>query len=208
MDKKYLQAELIGDKIHLKKHDPKLAQQMFEYICEDRIRLSRFLPWPPYIKTVEDEIEFIRKSSDTWDKNEDAQFGIYRNSDREYLGNIGAFNFDWCNESCEIGYWILGKFEGRGYVRDSVKLLEKELFRIGFNRIAIMCEAENSRSKAIPISLAYSFEGKLREYKKTNDKFVSLEVYSKLKSKYEICAKSQATTCGYLTASHRNVSTK
>ncbi len=168
---------------------------MFEYICEDRIRLSRFLPWPPYIKTVDDEIEFIKNSSYAWEKNESAQFGIYRNSDKEYLGNVSAFNFDWSNESCEIGYWILGKFEGRGHIRDSVKLLEKELYSIGFNRIIIMCDAENSRSKAIPKSLNYFFEGELREYKKANYKFVSLEVYSKLKSEYVVGEKKDYSKC-------------
>ena len=184
MEKKYLSEEIIGKNIHLKKLDEKLALQMFNYICEDRDRLSQFLPWPQYIKTVDDEIEFIRKSSDSWKSYENANFGIFRNEDEDYMGNIGIFNLDWENESCEIGYWILGKFEGMGYIRESLSIIETEIYRIGFNRIVIMCEKENNRSKNIPISLGYSFEGVLREYKKENDKYISREVYSKLKSDF------------------------
>jgi RimJ/RimL family protein N-acetyltransferase len=184
MDKKYLPAGIESEIIHLNKLDEGLAPQMFNYICEDRDRLNRFLPWPQYIHAVEDEIGFIRNSSDAWEKHESANYGIFRNADKEYMGNIGIFNLDWNNESCEMGYWILGKFEGKGYIRDSVGILEREIFSLGFNRIVIMCEDENNRSKKIPMSLGYSFEGVLREYKKENDKFVSREVYSKLKREY------------------------
>jgi len=184
MTKRYFSSEIISGRIHLTKLDECLALQMFNYICEDRERLSRFLPWPQHIKTVEDEVEFIRKSADGWEKHEIANFGIFRNEDKEYMGNIGIFNLDMNNESCEIGYWILGKFEGKGYIRDSVRILEREIFAIGFNRIVIMCEVENKRSKMIPKSLGYFFEGVLREYKKENGKYVGREVYSKLKREY------------------------
>ena len=112
-------------------------------------------------------------------------FGVYRNTDNEFMGNIGVSNFDWNNESCEIGYWILGKFEGKGYMRDAVNVLEKELYEAGFNRIVILCESKNIRSKKIPMSLGYTLDGQLREYRKANEKFVSLEVYSKLAGEYK-----------------------
>lgn len=185
MEKKYLKESLEGEKIILKRHEISLAQKMFEYICKDKERLSQFLPWPPHIKAVDDEIKFIEESLDAWYKNSGASYGIFRKTDEEYLGNVGAFNFDWNNKSCEIGYWILGDFEGKGYMRDAVQTLENELFLIGFNRIVIMCEKENHRSKSIPKSLGYTFEGKLRELKKANEKYIALEVYSKLKREHK-----------------------
>ena len=185
MEKNYLPERIGEERIYLKKPTVELAQQMFDYVDEDRERLGRFLPWPPHIKQVADEIEFIEKSKNDWKDHKGAGFAIFRNEDNEYMGNIGAFNFDWSNESCEIGYWILGKFEGKRYMSDSVKALEKELFGVGFNRIVIMCESENQRSKNIPLKSGYSYEGKLREYHKVNNKYVSFEVYSKLKSEFK-----------------------
>ncbi|MDA3779239.1 MAG: GNAT family protein [Bacteroidales bacterium] len=181
MKKKYLKESLEGDNIILKRHEISFAQKMFEYVCKDKERLSRFLPWPPHIKTVDDEIKFIEESNETWDRYASAGYGIFRKKDKEYLGNIGAFNFNWNHERCEIGYWILGDFEGKGYMREAVQALEDELFLIGFNRIVIMCDKENQRSKKIPSSLGYTFEGSLRDLMKTNEKYVTLEVHSKLR---------------------------
>jgi len=186
MEKKYLKESMEGEKIILKRHEIRLAQKMFEYVCKDKERLSRFLPWPPHIKSVDDEIKFIEESINAWDRYAGANYGIFRKTDKEYLGNVGAFNFDWDNESCEIGYWILGDYEGHGYMRDAVQALENELFLNGFNRIVIMCEKENQRSKLIPKSLGYTFEGRLRELKKANDKYVTLEVHSKLRKECKI----------------------
>lgn len=178
---KQLPAAIRGDRVCLKKLEVHLARKMFDYIAEDRERLSRFLPWPIHIKTVDDEVDFINKSSEGWEKGELANFGIFRNEDDEYMGNVGVFNLDWKNESCEIGYWILGKFEGRGFVSEAVTLLERELFGAGMNRIVIMCEPGNERSRNIPRNLGYRLDGVLREFKKSNERYVSLEVYSKLR---------------------------
>lgn len=184
MVKKYLLEQIIGTNIHLEKLNETMSQMMFNYICEDRDRLSRFLPWPQYIKTIEDEIKFIRTSSDSWKNFTDANFGIFKNTDNVYMGNISAFNLDWNNESCEIGYWIFSRFEGMGYIRESLSILEKEIYRIGFNRIVIMCDENNTRSKKIADSMRYSFEGVLRDHKKENGRYSNSKVYSKLKREF------------------------
>lgn len=181
MEKRYLQESIEGKKVILKKYEIGLAQKMFEFICKDRERLSRYLPWAPHIKSVDDEIKFIEESLAAWKQYLSANYSIFSKFDMEYLGNVSAFNFDWTNESCEIGYWILGDYEGKGFIRDAVDMLENELLLVGFNRIVIMCEKENQRSGCIPKSLGYVLEGELRELKKYHDKFVTLEVYSKLR---------------------------
>lgn len=181
MDKIYLKETLDGVNIILKRHEIELAQKMFEYICKDRERLSQFLPWPKHVKTIDDEIKFIEDSIDAWEKYTSAAYAIFRKNDNEYLGNIGAFNFDWNHDSCEIGYWILGDFEGKGYIREAVQILEDELFFIGFNRIVVLIKEENQRSKTIPKSLGYTYEGILRDLRKSDEGYVSLEIHSKLR---------------------------
>ena len=182
MDKFFLPESILAKRISLKRHNPSLAQKMFEYVLEDKERLSRFLPWPKFINKVEDEVDFINKCNDSWDKQESAHFGIFRNEDNEYLGNITSFSFNWASDSCEIGYWILGKFEGSGYMTEAVVLLEDTLFKLGFNRIVIRFDPLNDKSGAIPRRLNYSYEGTLREAIKVDESFRNLEVYSKIKS--------------------------
>ncbi|MDD4975417.1 MAG: GNAT family protein [Bacteriovorax sp.] len=182
MDKQYLPELIVGKRISLKRHNISLAQKMFEYVTEDEKRLSRFLPWPKFINKVEDEIDFINKCNDLWEKNGAADYGIFRNEDNEYIGNISSFALSWANESCEIGYWILGKFEGHGYISEAVVALEEVLFKIGFNRIVIRFDPLNNKSGSIPKRLNYIYEGTLRESIKVNERFRDLEVYSKIRS--------------------------
>ena len=180
MNKQLLPEIITGSRIELQKQDIKNAKIMYEYVDRDRERLSRFLPWPKFIKSVDDEIDFINKCSESWNVYKAAQYAIFSKSEMEYMGNVGAFNFDWDNENCEIGYWILGQFEGNGYMSEAVGLLEKALFDVGFHRLIIRCDPENSRSRSIPNRLKYVFEGAMRDCNKHGDKFVSLETHSKL----------------------------
>jgi RimJ/RimL family protein N-acetyltransferase len=186
MEKQYLTELIEGERVTLKRHSIDLAQKMYQYITDDKERLARFLPWPNNINSLEDETSFIRNCNESWDNYQGVHYGIFRNSDNEYMGNISAFSFIWSKCSCEIGYWILGKFEGKGYMSDAVKLLEKKLFATGFNRIIICFDPQNKRSGSIPRRLGYSFEGISREALKIGDTFNNLEVYSKLGSQYKL----------------------
>lgn len=182
MEKRFLPKLIVAPRVSLKRLTIDLAQIMFEYIVEDRDRLSRFLPWPQFILTVNDEIDFVKRSDESWEKQEGASYGIFRNSDNEYMGNIGSFAHNWSNESCEIGYWILGKFEGHGYMSEAVTALEKTLFNTGFNRIVIRFDPQNKRSGSIPRRLNYFDEGTLRQAIKVDNTFRDLKVFSKIKA--------------------------
>ena len=182
MEKKFLPELIKAPRVSLKKLSVDLAQIMFEYVAEDRDRLGRFLPWPQMILTVNDEIDFVKRCNDSWEKQEGASYGIFRNSDNEYMGNINAFSFNWTYESSEIGYWILGKFEGHGYMTEAVTSLEKTLFDMGFNRVVIRFDPQNKRSGSIPNRLGYHDEGTLRQALKVNDTFRDLKVFSKIKA--------------------------
>ena len=182
MEKRYPPEEFSGARIKLKRFNIALAEQMYAYVDRDRNRLEKFLPWPPAIQSVADEIKFIEDSRKKWDDFDTFGFAIFRSNDNEYLGNVSAFGLDWKNELCEIGYWIFGDFEGKGFMIEAVALLEKVLFELGFNRLVIRCEPDNQRSALIPRRLSYFYEGISRQIKLDNGKYRDLEVYSKLRS--------------------------
>lgn len=180
MDKQYLPELIESSRISLKKQEMENASLMFQYVDRDRERLQRFLPWTDYVKTVKDEEEFIEKCLKEWDDHEAAAYALFKGDD--YMGNITAFDMDWEHESCEIGYWILGEYEGKGFMSEAVSLLESVLFEAGFHRIIIRCDPQNNRSKNIPKKLGYKYEGTLRDCHKEKLGYKSLEVYSRLSS--------------------------
>lgn len=104
MEKIYLDSEIPGQRIYIKKHDVALAQVMFDYVTEDRERLDKFLPWVEHIKTVQDEIDYINLTHERWDNYTLFDYGIFLKENDLYVGNIGVHSLKWNSNCAEIGY--------------------------------------------------------------------------------------------------------
>lgn len=181
MEKTYPPQLLESGRIVLKQHVKNLAQDMFQYIEQDRARLAAFFPWVELTQTVADCQTYIGDTLEKWERYEQFDFGLYRQADGLYIGNIGAVRVAWPHERCEIGYWIFSAFEGQGYVSEAVAILETCLFEMGFNRIEIRCAGHNLRSKAVPERLGYDFEGLLRQNEVLYGNRQDTCLYAKLK---------------------------
>ena len=46
------------------------------------------------------------------------------------MGNSGVHIAQWESRCCELGYWILGDFEGQGYMSEAVTALESAPFEL------------------------------------------------------------------------------
>jgi ribosomal-protein-serine acetyltransferase len=145
-----------------------MAREMFRLVDTDRVRLGRFLPWVAGMHSVHDEEEYVRFSHVEWDEHRLFDFGIFH--DGVYLGNVGAHHLKWDHERCEIGYWIGGTFEGKGFMAEAVDVLAAELFRLGFHRLEIRCDPDNARSAAVPRRCGFVHEATLREHAIENGK--------------------------------------
>lgn len=186
MEKKNLLSEIEGARIVLKKHQESLAATMFSYVEKDRSRLERFLPWVSATKTVEDEIRYIQRTHIAWDSKILFDYGLFRKNDGLYLGNIGLHSIHWESNRCEVGYWILGKFEGQGYMSEALRILEAHAFDIGFHRIEIRCSSHNQRSANVPLACGYIFDGVLKENSFEQGQYQDIFVFSKLSHQYRI----------------------
>lgn len=181
MQKNYPKEFIEGEWIFLRRHELATAPAMFACIEEDRKRLGAFLPWVEGTKSVKDSEEYIRCAHVEWQEQKLFDFGLFRKTDRAYLGNIGVHAIAWEHERAEIGYWITGQAEGQGFISEAVGLLEQELFRLGFHRIEIRCDPLNQRSSAVPKRLGYGLEGVLKEHAIVNGRRRDIEVWAKLR---------------------------
>jgi ribosomal-protein-serine acetyltransferase len=184
MEKFKFKEILDGKRIYLKKHDVELAEIMFQYVDKDRERLGKFLPWVGFTKTVEDEIDYIKHTHNCWDEGTLFDYGIYLKEKDKYIGNCGVHSIRWGHNACELGYWILGEFEGQGYMSESVRTLEAYLFTEGFNRVQIRCSDINNRSESIPKNNGYIFEGTARQDSIEKGKYRNTKTFSKLSSEF------------------------
>ncbi|PIQ28211.1 N-acetyltransferase [bacterium (Candidatus Blackallbacteria) CG17_big_fil_post_rev_8_21_14_2_50_48_46] len=181
MIKKPLPVHLLGNRIELRRHKLNLASKMFQAVDQDRERLRQFLPWVDAIQSEADERAYIRSTQAAWKACTLFDYGIFLKDSGVYLGNLGVHHLAWAHERCELGYWMIGAFEGQGYMTEAVQVLEKQLFESGFNRIEIRCSTLNHRSAGVPERLGYSLEGKLRREAMEMGAWRDTFIYAKLK---------------------------
>lgn len=178
--KNHFPSLIAGTLVCLRRFEEQDAQAMFDAIMPDRDRLLKFLPWPQYINSVEDERDYIRSSRKDFDEFAAFGYGIYPRDGHEFLGTVGSFGLDEEHRCFELGYWLLGAAEGRGYMTESVNLLVAEHQAHGFHRAVIECEPSNPRSRAVAQRSGFIYEGTHRECKWNGNTFLDMQVFAKL----------------------------
>jgi uncharacterized cupin superfamily protein/RimJ/RimL family protein N-acetyltransferase len=195
MEKCHLPERIESSRIYLKKHSIDLAETMFQYVDEDRERLMRFLPWVKFTAKIQDEVDYIKMTHEKWDRYELYDYGIFSKDKNIYMGNVGIHTISWASDRCEIGYWILGRFEGQGYMSEAAATLTNTAFEMGFNRVEIHCDPENIRSANVPKHLGFCFEARLAQHTKdhngnSRDSFV----FARLKSHGHVACEGKKAT--------------
>ena len=127
-----------------------------------RQRLSRWLPWVPSIRAVQDERDFLHTVNRWWDACEQFHWLLFTRDTYSYLGMVGAHDVRWDVGVAELGYWLTGESEGNGYMCEAVAAVHAQLFRMGFYRVEIRCAEDNARSAGVPKRLGYRQDGRLR----------------------------------------------
>ncbi len=171
--------KLMGRRICLCKNEESAAAEMFDLIQQNREQLTEFLPWPEKIKSVQDQLNYIKMTNESWKQKALFDFGIYNLSDQKFIGNIGAHSIDWRNSRCELGYWIVNEFSGKGLVSEAVEILEAECFRLGFHRIEIRCSSQNEKSAFVALRNHYILEGYLKDEVIENGEFRDTFIFAK-----------------------------
>ena len=179
---------LKGERLILKRTKPGkyMAKKMFDLIDQNREHLRPWFPWIDGTKTIEDIVQYLCNKETMFIKKEKIAYGIYLDS--KYIGNISMFDINWTHKSGEIGYWIDAKYQGKGYMTEAIKILEKYFFEdYQLHRIVIRCEDHNIPSNQIAKKCQYTPEGRLRKavYNHFIHDYTDLMVYAKLREDYE-----------------------
>ena len=180
MISKEFSEKIKGKRIYLEKHKLNSASLMYSVIKQNRDYLAEFLPWVQYTNSISDSEFFIKTTHNLWQINSAFEYAIYLHDNKQYIGNIGAINVSFENESSEIGYWIDSRYSGNGYMTEAVKVLEKYLFKNGFIRLEIKCDPDNLKSKNIALKRKHQLDGCLRSNYIINDTRRDTLIFSKL----------------------------
>ena len=100
-----------------------------------------------------------------------------------FYGAGGLNNFDKAHKKAEIGFWLLIEHWGKGIMTEAMPLIWNYGFdNMGIHRIEGIVESENAACKAAMKKLNFELEGTMKECEIKNGKFISLDIYAKLRS--------------------------
>lgn len=178
----------LGDSADLrilqKYHAPKLVQ----FLQENQPYLGEWLDWTTRIKNIEDAEKFIQRGLDRFAQDGLPWVAIYQND--EMAGGILFFPIEARTRSTEIGYWLGEKFAGRGLMARAIPpLLDFAFNEIKINRVGLIADVNNTRSRATAERVGFKYEGIRRDGWTHNEQFIDVAVYSMLAREWNLTAR-------------------
>lgn len=138
-----------------------------EAILESFDKLHTFMHWSKRKPSLEESEEVVRQAAANWilKKNEEPYLMLFiiEKDTGQLIGASGYHHIDWDVPSVETGYWVRNKFEGYGYITETVNALTRYAFeQMNAKRMTITCDFDNIRSKKIPEKLGYTLESTMK----------------------------------------------
>lgn len=148
----------IDEHIKLVQLQPEQADRLFELTDQNREYLGQFLPWPSYVKSVDDSrkhiVETIQK------RREDISYTYGIEVDGIIVGDVSIRNLNEAEKTPEIGYWIASDYAGKGLTTKAVRALtEYSLQTVGLEEIIIRADPMNIGSNKVAEKVGYTRVG-------------------------------------------------
>lgn len=108
--------------------------------------INKYLDREPS-KTMEDAINFINKVNDNIKRNNSLYWVITLTKTKTFVGTICLFDFSNETNSCEIGYELMVKFQGKGIMKEATeKVIDYTFQTLQFQKIIAHTHNENRNS--------------------------------------------------------------
>jgi ribosomal-protein-serine acetyltransferase len=160
--------EIQTDQLILRARNLGQIPEMFHLIENNRLHLREWMPWEEHSKTERDSHEYYMQAISWWQEGRQFDYSIYikpelvgPNTDSpKLIGSIAAYEIDWVNRKCLIGFWLAKDFQGKGLISESLMKLEEVLLDLGLHRLSMTCDRLNKRSQNVAIRNQYLYESK------------------------------------------------
>lgn len=158
------------------------AKSLYQVINVNRNVLSYWLPWVKKTKSIKSEVMALRK--DQLDLATHKALTLIIVSENQPIGMIDVHNIDPINQVGEIGYWLSSKYQGRGIMTTTVKVLVTKVFYLfPLHKLVIKVASINHKSKAVAKRAGFIHETRLKKQFFRNKDFLDVDIYSILNKK-------------------------
>jgi ribosomal-protein-alanine N-acetyltransferase len=118
------------------------------------------------------------------EKNETGMwFAIFSLDNKTFYGAGGLSSLSKEHRKAEIGFWLLPEFWGQGIMKEAMPIICNFGFEeLGLHRIEGFVESENTNCKNAMAKIDFQYEGTMKDCEIKNEKFISLDIYSKIRN--------------------------
>lgn len=110
-------------------------------------------------------------------------FAVCSLDNKTFYGAGGLNDLDKEHKKAEIGFWLLPDFWGQGIMTEAMPLICDYGFdKLGLHRIEGFVESDNTNCKNAIAKLDFQYEGTMKDCEIKNEQFISLDIYSKIKT--------------------------
>ncbi|MDG5472184.1 GNAT family N-acetyltransferase [Jeotgalibacillus sp. ET6] len=172
------------DRLIIRSAKPGDGVKVWGSVNASRQELKPWLPFASHEATVEETEINIRESYINFLAREDLRLLVFLKETGEFVASSGLHRINWDVRKFEIGYWIDSRMSGRGYMTEAVEGIARFAFNsLNAQRVEIRCDAENSKSRAIPEKLGFKLEGILQnnDINPVTKKLIDTCVYAKVR---------------------------
>jgi [ribosomal protein S5]-alanine N-acetyltransferase len=104
-------------------------------------------------------------------------------NNQTFFGAGGLNSLSKEHKKAEIGFWLISDFWGKGIMKEAMLLICDYGFnKLGLHRIEGIVETENNNCKKAMAKPDFQHEGTMKECEIKNGKFISLDIYAKVKT--------------------------
>lgn len=109
-------------------------------------------------------------------------FAVCSLDNKTFYGAGGLNGLSKEHKKAEIGFWLLSDFWGQGIMKEVMPLICDFGFdKLDLHRIEGFVESENTNCKKAMAKLDFQHEGTMKDCEIKNGKFISLDIYAKIK---------------------------
>jgi len=128
------------------------------------------------LEATKEQMTWFADSKQCW-------WAICSIDNKQFYGAGGLNDLSKEHKKAEIGLWLLPNFWGKGIMREVMPLICNYGFeRLGIHRIEGFVDSENTNCKKAMAKLDFQHEGLMKDCEIKNGKFISVDIYAKLKS--------------------------
>lgn len=165
---------IAGEKVYLRPPHLSDWENWADVRRKNRMHLKPFEPtWPPNCLSEDFFKRRLARQTREWLGDSSYSFLILKTSDAKLIGGMNINNVvRGAAQFASLGYWIDKNHEGRGMMKESIRLTLQYCFRdLGLHRVHASCIPDNERSKNLLIKCGFKEEGYAENYLKIDGKW-------------------------------------